>query len=55
MLSGRHVSQAAEMGDALAIEALARSGRYMGIALASFLHIFNPSCVVIGGGVSRER
>ena len=53
-LTGRHVSQAAEMGDALAIEALARSGRYMGIALASFLHIFNPSCVVIGGGVSQS-
>ncbi|HEX7395235.1 MAG TPA: ROK family protein, partial [Anaerolineaceae bacterium] len=31
-----------------------RAGRYMGIALANYLHIFNPSIVVLGGGVSRS-
>jgi len=41
-------------GDALAIEAMERAGRYMGIAIANYLHIFNPSIVVLGGGVSRS-
>ncbi len=51
-LTGKMISRAAEAGDELAIQALARSGTYMGIALASILHIFNPTAVVIGGGVS---
>jgi glucokinase len=53
-LTGKQISQAAELGDALAIQALGRSGTYMGIALASILHIFNPTVVVIGGGVSQS-
>jgi glucokinase len=53
-LTGKKISQAAEMGDNLAIQALERSGTYMGIALADHLHIFNPTAVVIGGGVSQS-
>lgn len=53
-LSGRMISMAAEMGDELAIQALARAGTYAGIALAGILHIFNPTAVVIGGGVSQS-
>jgi glucokinase len=53
-LTGKMISLAAEMGDDLSIQALARAGTYMGIALASHLHIFNPTVVVIGGGVSQS-
>ncbi len=53
-LTGKMISLAAELGDELAIQALSRSGTYVGIALASILHIFNPSAVVIGGGVSQS-
>lgn len=53
-ISGLQITRAAELGDGLAIKALDRCGTYVGIALASFLHIFNPSVVVIGGGVSRS-
>jgi glucokinase len=53
-ISGAMISRAAKMGDELAIAALARSGTYMGIALANFLHIFNPTAVIIGGGVSQS-
>jgi glucokinase len=53
-LTGKMISMAAESGDELAIQALARAGAYAGIALASHLHIFNPSVVVIGGGVSQS-
>lgn len=45
---------AASQGDELAQAALARGGTYLGIAIADYLHIFNPSVVIIGGGVSRS-
>jgi glucokinase len=51
-LTARDVSEAARSGDALAIEALSRAGRYLGHTLADFLVIFNPSIVIFGGGVS---
>jgi len=53
-VSAVDVSEAAGKGDELAIAALARSGTYVGTAIADFLHIFNPSMVIIGGGVSRS-
>jgi glucokinase len=52
-LDARAVAAAAKSGDALAIKAFARAGEYLGIAVASFLHAFDPSIVIFGGGVSR--
>jgi glucokinase len=51
-LSARAVGEAAVAGDRLAIQALARAGELIGIAVADFLAIFNPSIVIFGGGVS---
>jgi len=51
-LTARDISEAAVQGDALAIQALSRAGVYIGQALATFLHLFNPSVVIFGGGVS---
>jgi len=53
-LSARAVSQAARQGDDLAIKALARAGEFIGMALADFLVVFNPSIVIFGGGVSTS-
>jgi glucokinase len=53
-ISAKDVSVAAGQGDALSLEALGRSARYMGVALADFLHIFNPTMIVLGGGVTRS-
>lgn len=46
------VSQAARGGDELAIEAFERAGYYLGLGVANYLMIFNPSIVILGGGVS---
>ena len=47
------ISQAAKNGDPLAKEAFERAGYYLGLAVANFLMIFNPSIVIFGGGVSQ--
>jgi glucokinase len=52
-LNARDVAEAAQKGDALAIKAYQRAGEYLGIGVASFLHAFDPSIVIFGGGVSQ--
>jgi glucokinase len=53
-LSAREVAEAAKQGDELAKEAFVRAGDFIGQAVADFLHIFNPSIVIFGGGVSHS-
>ena len=50
--SARKMTNAARVGDRVAIEIFETAGRYLGIAVASFINIFNPEMVVIGGGVA---
>lgn len=50
----REVAEAARKGDSLAIESFNRAGGFLGQAIADFLHIFNPSIVILGGGVSQS-
>ena len=52
-LTAQDVAEAAQKGDALAIKAYSRAGEYLGIGVASFLHAFDPSIVIFGGGVSQ--
>jgi glucokinase len=52
--SARAISEAAKQGDALSIEAYAIAGKYLGIGVANFLHAFDPSILIFGGGVSQS-
>ncbi len=52
--SAKEINQAALAGDALAREAFGMSARWVGRAIADYLHLFNPSIVILGGGVSRS-
>jgi len=49
----REVANAARHGDLYAQEILRRAGKSIGIALAGLINLFNPSVVIIGGGVAQ--
>lgn len=53
-ISARKVSEAAQQGDPLALAAFDRAGKALGQSLADFLHIFNPTLIIFGGGVSKS-
>ncbi len=52
VLTARQISEAAGQGDELAKAAFVRAGEFIGQATADYLHMFNPSIVIFGGGVS---
>jgi glucokinase len=52
--SAHTISEAAKNGDALSIEAYQIAGKYLGVGVANFLHSFDPSVVIFGGGVSQS-
>lgn len=52
-LTPLHLSKAAAQGDALAIEVWAEVGEILGTAIGSFINIFNPDLVTIGGQIAK--
>jgi len=52
-VDARVVSEAARLGDKLAIQAFQRAGKYLGIGIASLLRLFNPTTIVLGGSVTK--
>jgi len=53
MVTTAHVGVAAQLGDPFSVELLNRSGRLIGETLAVLVNGYNPSLVVIGGGVAQ--
>jgi predicted NBD/HSP70 family sugar kinase len=54
MVTAEDVGRAAAFGDPSSVQLLQRSGRLVGRMLASIVNFFNPSLVVIGGGMSAS-
>lgn len=52
-INAREVADAARRGDLHAQEILKRAGTHIGVALASLVNLFNPSMVIVGGGVAE--
>ena len=51
-LTGPQITEAASDGDQLSCELLAEIGTWLGVGLAGFAAAFDPSCIIVGGGVS---
>ena len=51
VMTGALVTELAHDGDPTAGAVMRRVGEYLGIGIASLVNIFNPSVVVVGGGV----
>jgi predicted NBD/HSP70 family sugar kinase len=54
ILSAAHVGSGADHGDPFSTELLARAGRLVGESLATLVAGYNPSIVVVGGGVAQS-
>ena len=54
-LTGPMITEAAAGGDPCAVELLDDLGRWLGEGLASIATLFDPSTIVIGGGVSAAK
>jgi glucokinase len=51
--STKHITEAANTGDAAALQILHTVGVYLGRGIETFLGIFNPEKVILAGGASR--
>jgi len=53
-VTAEDVARAAAFGDPVAVELLGAAGRRVGHMLASVVNFFNPSLIVVGGGVAQS-
>jgi len=52
-MTPKHISEAAEKGDEVAIEILRKTGYYLGVGIGNVSNLLNLEMAVIGGGVSN--
>lgn len=51
-ITGEQVAAAAEAGDALAGDVMARAAHYLGVGMINMVCIFNPEMIILGGGMA---
>ncbi len=54
-ITGADLARLAAGGDAATLSILARAGTFLGQGLASYINVFAPDVICIGGGASRLR
>jgi glucokinase len=52
-LTPKQIDEAAQAGDKVALAVFEETGYYLGIGIGNAIHIFNPTLVVIGGGIRK--
>lgn len=50
-VTGKHISDAAREGDAVALVAFNTTAQWLGAGIASLSVVLDPACVIVGGGV----
>ena len=55
LLAGPQITRAARDGDPLSLELVGDIGEWLGVGLAGLAAALDPSCIVIGGGLSDAR
>ncbi len=50
-MTGKHITEAARSGDAVALAAFNTTAQWLGVGIASLSVLLDPACVIIGGGV----
>jgi glucokinase len=53
-ITAQMVAEAAARGDALALEALERAGRALGMGIGNAANLLNPQRFILGGGVTKS-
>ena len=53
LLTPKVLSEAAYMGDRIALDVWRETGKYIGVILATLVNVLNPECFIIGGGVAN--
>jgi predicted NBD/HSP70 family sugar kinase len=53
-VTAEDVARAASFGDPFAVSLLQSAGHRVGLMLASIVNFFNPSLIVVGGGVAQS-
>ncbi len=53
-VTAEDVARAASFGDPVAVGLLQSAGQHVGLMLASVVNFFNPSLIVVGGGVAQS-
>ncbi len=51
-ITAKEVGEAAQAGDALALEVVREVGRIIGLGFVNVLHLFDPALIIVGGSVS---
>jgi glucokinase len=52
-ITARVVHQAADQGDAVAIDLFRKAGMYLGVGIVNLMYLVNPGVVIVGGGVAK--
>ncbi len=52
-ITAEKVSLAAQDGDSLALEVIAKAAAYLGAGMVNLVNIFNPEIIIVGGGMAK--